>query len=126
MARIIDLSLLTVPLTRSASNIRCVNSPCTKYGGVEMEDYEVKIPSDPMVGYPPANVPYSMNQLASDIDIILSEITFLWSVNEQIINRSGKLLRTIEMAAAFRVFFGNSRSHHAMPPAGRNRCRRGR
>jgi fido (protein-threonine AMPylation protein) len=70
-----------------------------------LEDYEVKIAHDPIVGHPAVNVLYSMERFSTDIDQFLAETDFLWTINEQVFSRPQKLLRTVELLVALFVYF---------------------
>src|SRR4051794_35143278 len=52
-----------------------------------IDEYEVTIPSDPIVGYPAATVPTVMNDFARDLQGALIELDRLWRISPNIIGK---------------------------------------
>jgi hypothetical protein len=70
-----------------------------------LDQYEVGIKGDPVVGYPSATIPTKMNEFAVELKRAFSDLDRLWKVNSMVIGRDHQLQRTVEVAAALLVYF---------------------
>ncbi len=70
-----------------------------------LDQYEVTIKGDPIVGHPSATVPTEMGEFANELRSSIAHLDLLWSLNPNLIGRDNRLQRTVEVAAAMLVYF---------------------
>lgn len=70
-----------------------------------LQEYEVKVGSDPRVGHTAATVPMEMASFARDLDRLNQEMDFSFAAVSKLLTPEMKLLRAIQLVAAAFVYF---------------------